>query len=344
MPFDIAQFLSQHRIHYVTSGPNTARGELSIACPFCARTNDPDPSQHMGVALDGSKFACWRNRKHSGRRISKLIAAIIGCSNEHARSIVGEKTVRNTAGFAEVMEGMFKTQQKKNDRVTEEGWDIYGTFSSLQVDNEFSERYIRYLVCRGFEDKRTVMDMVRKFDLRYCLLNEFAQRVIIPVKHEGALVAWTGRTIREDEKKRYISSHSAYSASIKDYLLGMDDLGAPVNKTLLLVEGPLDAMKIAAFVGNLLSVTCLFSKDISDAQLSKIHYLLGTKYDRVAVMLDRESQEDSIRLCSRIGSRRAFPISYDGIDVEDPGALNMVYDDDWEYADRIVRQCNARAD
>src|SRR4051812_32041661 len=89
MKFDWERFFRKHNIRYVTSGKNTKSGEYSIPCPWCNRTSNKDPSEHLGVNPSTGSFFCWRNNKHRGNQPVYLIMHLIGCSNTEACEIYG---------------------------------------------------------------------------------------------------------------------------------------------------------------------------------------------------------------------------------------------------------------
>src|ERR1700744_5146204 len=79
------RFLDENNIHYVTRGPNTKRGEVSIRCPMC---EDDDPSEHLGINLESSNWGCHRDASHRGKSARHLIKSILGCSSTQAGLVV----------------------------------------------------------------------------------------------------------------------------------------------------------------------------------------------------------------------------------------------------------------
>jgi len=165
--FDVVAFLQRHSIRYVTDGANTRRGEVSINCPWCARTSSPDPSEHLGIRRDGSVYACWRDRRHSGRKIAKLVAVLIGCSIQRACEIVGTSP-RSISEFDKVKQMLSDggdTNSKQNGNaqaVSDEGQRIFNSFKPLTtpsgrwVKSAFARRYAHYLRLRGFRNDSTL--------------------------------------------------------------------------------------------------------------------------------------------------------------------------------------------
>src|ERR1700690_250170 len=82
---DWIRFLDENNIHYVTRGPNTKRGEVSVHCPMCG---DEDPSEHLGINLQTEKWGCLRDQSHRGKSARTLIKAMLGCSSPQAGLIV----------------------------------------------------------------------------------------------------------------------------------------------------------------------------------------------------------------------------------------------------------------
>src|SRR5688572_2948962 len=86
---DWVEFFKANMIDYVTRGPNTKRGEVSVNCPWCA---GDDPSHHLGINLTKAAYGCLRNPEHRGKRPAGLIAALLGCSFSQALIIEKQYT------------------------------------------------------------------------------------------------------------------------------------------------------------------------------------------------------------------------------------------------------------
>lgn len=102
----------------------------------------------------------------------------------------------------------------------------YTAFSYFQPAYESPEA-VAYLKKRNFTNPE---DAVKQFSLKYDPLGKWAGRLIIPLT-----VGWTGRAMRESMEPRYLShtNEDGYFQYCSN------------NTTLVLLEGGLDAMRIA---------------------------------------------------------------------------------------------------
>ena len=89
--FDWVEFLQKHNIEYVTQGSNVAHGNVNIKCPMCGPR---DPSHHMGIAIDGAGWSCWRNPQHRGRSPVYLVALLAHVSVTRAREKTGANHIQ----------------------------------------------------------------------------------------------------------------------------------------------------------------------------------------------------------------------------------------------------------
>jgi DNA primase len=104
-----------------------------------------------------------------------------------------------------------------------------------------------YLYDRGFDKPERVADT---FDLRYSPRGEYAGRLLFPL-YDAALEpkAWTGRTIRNREPRyKTLETDDAASLVATSPAHVAVARGTP-NTSLIVVEGPLDALKINAYAG-----------------------------------------------------------------------------------------------
>src|SRR6266436_4570111 len=94
------KFLTDYNIEFVTHGPNTKRGEVSVKCPWCG---DDDPSQHLGISLEREAWGCHRNAQHRGKAPAWLIKALIDCTSTQAQLLVRQYGQSDPDGFEEAM-------------------------------------------------------------------------------------------------------------------------------------------------------------------------------------------------------------------------------------------------
>ncbi len=320
---NILEFCSQYGVSYVERGPNVARDNIAVNCPFCRMEHNPDPSYHMGISRTGDAYGCWRDPRHRGRKMWRLVAALIGCSAGEARRIAGEDRKRQpySQDFAgQVSELLVDRTATSRFEITEalmEEWDSAFDLTDAGMLNR--RRYRDYLSDRGFED---IDGIAKRHSIRFATSGRWKQRLLFPVCSKGKIAAITGRTIREDEKLRYLSSGVDEGDNIKNCLYDEDRIEEG-GDALFITEGILDAIKLSCFLPTGMNTTCLFSSNATKTQCSKL-IRISRKYKRAFIVFDRKSEGIAASIERRflrgaaraLGASELLPRS-----VSDPGDL-----------------------
>lgn len=308
MAFNWKRFLNQHRIQFVTSGPNVGRNNINIRCPFCGQA---DPSEHMGLNPAGW-WGCLRNRAHRGRTPEYLIRRLLNCSEDEAGRIVkGEGGVAPTG--SDLSASFAKLKQKVGAK--EEAYDrplvLMREFKPLLSGSVFARPFVEYLRQRGYRDNQ-IEWLAKNYDLRYATEGPYAGRIIIPIYDRyGNLLSWSGRTIRKDAIPRYktlsvtpdLRDPNAPVAKIpaNATILGLPVLWRAENlRYLILMEGQFDAFKVSAY-GHTFGVygTCLFGLNVYPTQLSEL-LELSARYDELCALLDEDAELHRLRIKSGV--------------------------------------------
>lgn len=248
----------------------------------------------LAIDLEGRGWHCWRNKaEHRGRSPVRLVAALARCSFEEAARITG----RPYAGIAtESILDKVRTTFEPNGQSMQ--------IPSIKIPHEFraidngrsAVRFVDYLEHeRGFE-RADIMRMTETYGMYYALFGEQRYRVIFTVRHNGELVGWTGRTIVRGEERRYWASEGEGWPRITDYVLWHDELHASNADTIMLVEGPFDALKINV-LGRPFGIvsTCFFTAQPSDAQIGLLCDLLP-RFRRRLILTDRGTTASTMRI------------------------------------------------
>ena len=259
------EFLNDNQVEYVTRGPNTKRGEVSIKCPWCA---EEDPSQHLGISLTADNWGCLRNPAHRGHSPAHLVAAIIGCSSPQARLIVGQ--------YSESDPSLLGVEPSKPNHDLEADIDLR-YLRSIKPDGS-TAKFWQYLEGRGFSDVRKLTDHYR---LACCTTGRFKDRIIIPFYRGGRLIAWSGRAIVDPKlAPRYLSSNLIKTTIFNEELLRHG------GRVLYVVEGPFDAMKLD-YYGHEHKVLATCGSGISmTASQAVILNVLARRFDKIVVLFD----------------------------------------------------------
>lgn len=288
MRFDWHRFCTAHHIPFVTSGPNTSRGDISVKCPWCGSA---DPSEHLGLHLDTNNpvWGCLRNSRHRGRSPVYLVAKLLRISFGAATELV-EQSVPPVDDFDAVVELLRggdeipqKSTYKSKVRYPEE-------FRRL-IDGTYGQRFIDYLAFRGFHDAAFV---AATYDLFYSLTGDFAWRLIFPVQEDNELIGWTGRDIRKGAKLRYRASDNLG----KDVLLSFD---RDPESVIVVVEGPLDALKID-YYGKLLGINAVATMGTAVTEGQKKRLAKIARSTPTYVVFDATAMAGGLALADEVGA------------------------------------------
>jgi hypothetical protein len=317
---DWVRLLDDYNIYYVTRGPNTRRGEISITCPWCG---EEDPSEHLGISLTAEVWGCHRDMAHRGKSPLRLISALLGCSNAQARLVVHQYDAADPETLDQALAMLIgvetKPMQEPEKLVMPDEFKAMGKYPS-------AKRFHNYLRSRGYSDPRKLS---RKYNLRYCVTGRYKDRVIIPIySAEGELLAWTGRAIQEPRNApRYLSSDGIIKTCLfneKKLLQG--------GQTLFVTEGPFDAMKLDYFlsgVSDYVVSTCTFGTSITIAQLGKLR-VYSNNFTTVRILLDRDATTQAFAIADLIPKARVRQLP---AGVKDPADLtSMQIHNIWAWA------------
>lgn len=321
MAFDWPRFLEQHHIEYVTQGANVARGNINIACPFCA----DDPSHHLGISLSGKGWGCWRRPDHRGKSNSRLVQALLRCTTEEAHRIVGSTTHIPSDFLAQIKANMAPPALDVEDR----GIELPPEFKTFK-ERPSAQLFAGYLAKRGFSEN-VIWHLTEDYGIYYSTRGPFKGRILFTVRSNGHLVAWTGRTVYPNEMLRYkslttdpekakLEGHEPAVAALNHFLLWADDLPKMDADTIYLVEGPFDALKVRVLGAREgIVATCLFTNHPTVEQKDRLHDILP-RYKHRYVMLDRDATPAALRIASELAlldlKVRILPRG-----VKDPGEL-----------------------
>lgn len=324
MNFSWREFARAHGIDFVTTGPSTAKGNIYIQCPWCGSA---DHGHKMGLSLSLRQpfFACWRDSTHRGRYPARLITALLGCSYADAVAMIeaGDSSALDDyeAAISRTLEPQ-KVEQIKNV-------NLVMPRSFRRLGNRGDARFVSYLEQRGFDK---VGKLAECYGLRYCVVGPFAQRIIVPIHQDGKLVTWTGRDITGTAKLRYETLSTkpevAQRQGSTPALLNVGetvfnyDRAAEGGRTLVICEGPFDALKVDWFCEQVDVAVAVFGMP-KHAQVGVL-IRLAQGFERVRVLLDRAAASKAWRLWAEelegvLGPTVAWLDLPWG--VKDPGAL-----------------------
>lgn len=322
MAFNWISFLDSHNIYYATSGPNVSRGNIAVHCPFCGTA---DKSQHMSIHLESKGWRCFRNRdQHKGKSPVYLVQALLNTTLDRAKAIVGDSVFIPDDFMGAVMKHLSPAAPVKKKRLL-----MPDEFIPIE-DNYKCKNALAYLTGpdRQFTRKQALR-LTRKYNMRFAKRGPQKDRVIFPVEFEGELVSWTGRTIHKSVDLRYKTltvepedpNDPAAMGPINDYLLWYDQLVDTTGDTLILCEGPFDALKVSVLgYDHGIDATCFFTASPSMRQIDLLHDIAG-HYKHRYLLLDRGTLGTAMRTSGLMSAIQMRILSLPS-NVKDPGLLD----------------------
>jgi hypothetical protein len=208
------------RVPWRDRGSNTSAGNINICCPWCGS----DEGFHLSVSEDGRGYYCYRSpQRHSGTSPQKLL---------HGLGLERSEAIRTLNAFNQLKPRAPVQQEAKRPSA-----DIWAKFQPASS----SPRALDYLEGRMFPDARRVADY---YDLRIAPSGTWAGRLLLPIKEAARVVSFTGRDMTGRFDPRYL----AYKEDRDQSPIYIPDEAAIMRfpRRALLVEGPIDALKIAA--------------------------------------------------------------------------------------------------
>lgn len=264
MQIDWRGLLTTIRVPWVDRGANTSGGNVNIACPWCRN----DPSHHLGISLHKEAFYCYREpNRHSGSSFIRLLVALRQPRVEAVR-LLNQHRERVSA---------FVPTEPADPAKVRAAWDRFAPAAA-------STRCLNYLERRGFASPRTVAET---YDLRVAPAGDWSGRILLPLHgSEGEPVSWTGRALSPELTPKYLVQQLQGSYLFKP------DARKPIRHTLVLVEGPLDALKIANACRRApYIVAALSGKHLGSGKLLQLR-LLGA--ERVLLAADADVSTSSV--------------------------------------------------
>jgi hypothetical protein len=194
------------------------------------------------------------------------------------------------------------------------------TARCLDDERPSARPYQLYMQRRGFTnfDLGRMVDWDVRFDAKD---TRFHGRILFGVRHQGQLVAMTGRAIGDRTEPRYLA-HGDMTRSLI-WTNRMKGLGGH-ERLLVLCEGPFDALKVN-ILGNQLGIyaTCAFTSSFTPELRAQLFEVM-LSFERTVVLFDQGNEHNAYKLVAgfpaRIGVAMLPPYA------KDPAELHSV---DW---------------
>lgn len=260
---------NDYNIDYVTHRSNLSEGWIGVNCPH-PRHRGRDDEYKLGIHPETNSCNCWKCGVHSYKE-----------TIQHLLKIDKSEVNRILAQYS----------GKTNIRVEKRRAEA----TVIQLPpNSFTGKELKYLHSRGFTEEH-----IKEYDLRGGgLAGKWQYRIVIPIYQDGRIVSATGRAIDKRMELRYYTlSKKEEVVEHKHTLFGEDKV---VGDTIVVVEGPLDAIKGGA------GFVATYGTSITREQIHRM-----SKYSNVLLLLDND--DAGIIAKQRISSDLATM----GINVED---------------------------
>ncbi len=320
MQVDWRGLLDSLRIPWADRGSNCSRGNVNIACPFC----HSDPSHHLAIAEAHEAFYCYREpNRHSGKDFIRLLVRL-GLPRYDAMRLLNQYKRDRADPIAE--------KPKAIGDITR-AWDRFAPASE-------SAECLTYLSSRGFPAPRSLCE---RFDLRFAREGAWAKRLLIPLRQENKLVSWTGRDLSGRSDLKYKTNEAAGYQPIY-----FPDIAKPIrqleDQTFILVEGPLDALRIAdACRAEPMRCAALCGKGLGPPKLLALRAAIANSDILVAMDADVALSSCYQIIAELAGALRARYIGRAALPMgcKDPGEINHEGVVKWLQESRSKMRANA---
>jgi len=327
--FDWPQFLQKQGIPYIERGANVKRGEINIKCPMCGSA---DPSFHLGLNLETGWYSCWRNRAaHSGKSPLRLLMKLLHCSYAKARELAGlGEDYADPEGFTAAAARLMNRDKTEGrpEQIHREFLQFDRHFVRIDEDRIATRRAWNYLYQRGFETE-DIDELVDLYQLKTARDGHYASRLILPYFLNSELVAWTGRAIGQSEIRYKDLPRDLCLVPPKETLFNHD---CGVGEVLVIVEGPLDALKLD-FYGREFGVRAvgLSTNSITEKQALLLQDA-DSKFEQKLIMMDNASSSgivDSMRMKQELAGLQNLHTTRVPFGRKDAGELSRQQVREW---------------
>lgn len=315
------QVLRENGIPFVDRGPNVARGHINIQCPFCGSA---DPSKHMGLELETGFWGCWRNNTHRGKSPLRLFTKLLNIPYWKGKKLLGldEEGYIDPDGFDAVADRIMgrDSRVERIEQVRREFLDFPSEFETIRPQGT-TARFYEYLAYERSFGERGVDRLSSDYAVSCAKRGRQAGRVILPYVMNGLLTAWTGRAIGSASIRYLDLDRDECLIPPKESLFNHDCI-IDGGRALLVVEGPVDALKIDVF-GEPYGVRAvgLSTNSLSEEQAFLIE-AAADQFTDLYFMMDNATSlgiVDSMRMRSQLNHipnlRGSLPVPFDHKDA-----------------------------
>ena len=253
MSVDWRVLLTSIGVEWTDHGPNTSRGNLNINCPMCMGA---DPSYHLRISEDTGYYFCLRGgRAHAGQAPDRLLIEL-GIDRVDVFRLLRDFEL-----------GSRNTPTIEAPRDTQRQWN---KFESIEC----------WMGPRGYmQDRGFVGDSAHPdYDLRYTDRGPHKYRILFPIRYDGVLAGWSGRSIY-DKTPPYKMEHGGQDGHIY--------IPSRLDQIVVITEGPMDALKTTmGTAGTGVSALAILGLEFGPSKIARLQRAL-VNARKVVVCLDK---------------------------------------------------------
>jgi hypothetical protein len=247
-------------VRWIDRGHNTARGHVNIPCPWCGTA---DPSFHLGIEEATGAYYCLRSQPpHAGRSTPFLLMKL------------GVPSFQIDALLRDYSDDSPPPRTLRLRETT--GWESLASAADYPAA-------LTYLSGRGLAPPAV---LARRYDMRFATVGRHAWRVLLPLHLNFTVVGWTGRAIGPRQSPRYLTNDPSDGAS-----LYIPAYPTKATHTIVIVEGPFDALAIADAYHPVQDITAIALTGLNIGRLRREHLgdVIGLAHKpNVLVTLDED--------------------------------------------------------
>jgi hypothetical protein len=301
-------------VPWTDTGRNTARGWISIPCPWCR----DDPSEHLGINEEQGHYHCLRRDTHDGRSPFWLLKAL-GVDHRDMDDLL--KLYGYNGSGRPPPTGVREGGPSAIRPALHGGPPFRWSQFTPAADNDEA---LDYLWGRNFPDPEKTC---REFDLRIGR-GKWARRLWFKLTDlAGNIVGFTGRTFDEWREPRYYTEAPGAQ-------LYLPKLPNHHHRLGLCVEGPIDTLRIAdvtqrrrnLLIIGLMGLSATGHRRLLLSQIARTVPVFVVALDATVWPVDAQRLMSEVRAIPAIGrvSRLAMPP-----DRDDPGEMSNTDVEQW---------------
>tara|TARA_A100001015_G_scaffold300735_1_gene386596 strand:+ start:4519 stop:5460 length:942 start_codon:yes stop_codon:yes gene_type:complete len=239
--------------------------EISVRCPYCGK---PGKSK-MCIIVETDVYHCWVCDE-KGRGLGKLI-----------KKVAPQKLSEYNEFYRSTKSSEQKTEQQENPIVLPEDFTLLASGNYLDPDGK---QVLRYALSRGFTRQK-----LWKFRVGYSKDFAWRRRLIMPsFDEDGNLNFVTGRAIDSDNNFRYKNETAPRNTVV------YNELDVDFTKPIVLVEGPLDLIKVNT------NSTCLLGSSLNPE--SRLFHKIAKNKTPVVLLLDPDVKKKVFRIADLLAN------------------------------------------